>query len=1524
MLRTLKSVLPTQPLVTVIIPTYDSEKTIKQCLQSLKGQTYLNTETLVVDAYSGDETFELSKQLASEVLLLDGERSKAKNYAAKRARGQFIFFLDSDMKLGAKTIEKCVKLCEESGVDGVILPERNVECGRFGECRKIEKDLLSTTNTLLDIPRFLRRDVFLTLGGFDEELVCGEDFDFFQKLLSSGYRVAKTSCEIEHLEGSPSLYDIAAKSYGYGKTFPSLLAKRSNAVRRYASFRLTTVNKIGGRIRNPTMLLYFTTMKIVEYTSGLLAMSASIMGRSTIAKLLKKSVAETGKNKRTLLSLMFFLSISFMIFRNFFLTTGAPAGNDLYGWVSREYIFARDWRWTFIWRPYSFGFVEGINLIDPFLMITYLPFQNPVMAIEAFIFLSFLLAGFSMYAFAYRYTKNSIASLAATMIYTLNQWFFSQITEGHVDIMFSYAFAPLLFLLVDRALTRGNVRNMMFSAMALAIFATGFHANAIVIYGLFLILFLAVYLLFPNCGGRITKRGKSLMKFLVICGAITALLAAFYTLPFFMNVRARFLSGDYNYAIEEAESFSAPNIVDAFTLGATEEGGYINLVNVRQGLGLPDFPVQTFLLIVFLISYSAIIFRRDRHTIFFLVASLVSIFISKGTNPPFGSFFKWAWFNIPHFAVFRRPNRWEMMTAFSTAFFVALFVSLALNYLKRTPAEKETFDVKTVDFEHKEVRDFHVSIDILSRLSRSLKKAMRLVTVALLIALLLSGLISSWFFFWNGVITYRIPEGQTDPLKWIATQPGDYKIVTVNKSPSEWEDGALAETDFAFTRMLTPVGWAHDIGFDSSFIHDKPVLQDGGWELSSRSFVDYLRRGLVGSNETDDFLKILGSFGYKYVVVPSYGSEKVRTFLLNQVGGHVVYDESDSLIIENDYFNPLFFSPANYVLALGGLDLFPLMEDVDSFKLDETALVYVDQNNMPPFSGGSLWPPTAMVFASGCDFLSVISPVIENSGTLILGSSYATPSWDTTGYWVRSSFWRDRGERALGKDTLTTRGKCKVTMPLWVETDGEYEVWIRIGFGPDRGELSVYVDGELLGRVNPEADYWTNLKWIRITDLNLTHGSHELSLHNNGDGYNDVDAVSIVRKSVFQARLDEYLRELGSLDSRVMYYLQPVDFLRNTVAQRWTIDSRIYEGKLIVGENMLTNISFEATPNASSAQRFPNEELEPRLATDGDQNSGWASGPFEDLPQWLELSWASRHEIVGIKVLFDNAYAENYHIQTWNGHSNKWETQVNVEENDANTCTHFFEKPVSTSKLRICITKCSILQFVSILEFETYEKSVTNSIELFSPRNETYQCFIRATSFSDTGKLYLKLDDNISEVSVSRDNVSLQWYDAGVFSLHAAENNISIGVLGKVGISQLLLCSLRENESRLQLGELFGSKTSKPTIRYTRENPCKYKLSISAEEPFLLVFSESFNPLWKVFIEDQEISPFPVYSFLNGFFVNKTGCFEATVYFTGQVYVDIGLRIASVGFLVALVLAMTPLGVFKKIGRKQRCLKRNR
>lgn len=90
------------PLVSIIIPIYNSEKYIVECLDSIFSQEYPNIEVIVVDDGSSDSSYELCMKLMAEKSCLkvfhkeNGGVSSARNFGLEKCTGEFITFVDSD------------------------------------------------------------------------------------------------------------------------------------------------------------------------------------------------------------------------------------------------------------------------------------------------------------------------------------------------------------------------------------------------------------------------------------------------------------------------------------------------------------------------------------------------------------------------------------------------------------------------------------------------------------------------------------------------------------------------------------------------------------------------------------------------------------------------------------------------------------------------------------------------------------------------------------------------------------------------------------------------------------------------------------------------------------------------------------------------------------------------------------------------------------------------------------------------------------------------------------------------------------------------------------------------------------------------------------------------------------------------------------------------------------------------------------------------------------------------------------
>ncbi|MDD6038019.1 MAG: glycosyltransferase family 2 protein, partial [bacterium] len=111
-------------LVSIIIPVFNTEKYIEKCINSLINQTYSNIEIIVIDNHSVDSSGRRVKEIAKKdhrVRLLENKKTMGVGYSRNRgldcARGEYIWFVDSDDYAELDFLEKMMAYMEEYQVD---------------------------------------------------------------------------------------------------------------------------------------------------------------------------------------------------------------------------------------------------------------------------------------------------------------------------------------------------------------------------------------------------------------------------------------------------------------------------------------------------------------------------------------------------------------------------------------------------------------------------------------------------------------------------------------------------------------------------------------------------------------------------------------------------------------------------------------------------------------------------------------------------------------------------------------------------------------------------------------------------------------------------------------------------------------------------------------------------------------------------------------------------------------------------------------------------------------------------------------------------------------------------------------------------------------------------------------------------------------------------------------------------------------------------------------------------------------
>lgn len=114
------------PLISVIVPAYNSEKFVGKCIESIQNNTYQNIEIIIINDGSKDNTAAVVSEYAKadpRVVLINKENggvSKARNTGIDVATGEYIAFIDSDDYISEDFLETLIKPCIEQGAESAV------------------------------------------------------------------------------------------------------------------------------------------------------------------------------------------------------------------------------------------------------------------------------------------------------------------------------------------------------------------------------------------------------------------------------------------------------------------------------------------------------------------------------------------------------------------------------------------------------------------------------------------------------------------------------------------------------------------------------------------------------------------------------------------------------------------------------------------------------------------------------------------------------------------------------------------------------------------------------------------------------------------------------------------------------------------------------------------------------------------------------------------------------------------------------------------------------------------------------------------------------------------------------------------------------------------------------------------------------------------------------------------------------------------------------------------------------------
>lgn len=196
-------------VITVIISTLNEENYLPFLLEDLKAQSEKHFEVLIVDAHSDDHTKERALKFKDDLNLRFIESPKRhlsyqRNIGAEKAKGEYLFFIDADSRIGPEGIKNVLKHIDKEH-HGLYLPElissnrklgyRMLITGAGNLVKLLQKiGVPFSTGPMI----IIKKELFDKIGGFSLKTTASEDHNLIIKAYKVGVKViflADVQCE---------------------------------------------------------------------------------------------------------------------------------------------------------------------------------------------------------------------------------------------------------------------------------------------------------------------------------------------------------------------------------------------------------------------------------------------------------------------------------------------------------------------------------------------------------------------------------------------------------------------------------------------------------------------------------------------------------------------------------------------------------------------------------------------------------------------------------------------------------------------------------------------------------------------------------------------------------------------------------------------------------------------------------------------------------------------------------------------------------------------------------------------------------------------------------------------------------------------------------------------------------------------------------------------------------------------------------------------------------------------------------
>jgi len=202
--------------ISVIIPFNDSKDALRKALQSLIYQTLKPNEIVIVNSTQSDDSIEVINEFKNSIDIIDYHEDyaypgKARNIGVSIANNEWIAFLDIQTTPDSVWLENVHKMTTECKYDCVL------GLTRIDATNYFQRMLRAASYGRVDYPTIpgsiIKKDIFNTVGGFNDNVRAGEDIEWRERLKKQGLRVGIPEASLLNYKGLKNDIKSVIKKY---------------------------------------------------------------------------------------------------------------------------------------------------------------------------------------------------------------------------------------------------------------------------------------------------------------------------------------------------------------------------------------------------------------------------------------------------------------------------------------------------------------------------------------------------------------------------------------------------------------------------------------------------------------------------------------------------------------------------------------------------------------------------------------------------------------------------------------------------------------------------------------------------------------------------------------------------------------------------------------------------------------------------------------------------------------------------------------------------------------------------------------------------------------------------------------------------------------------------------------------------------------------------------------------------------------------------------------------------------------